>query len=127
MPPDLKHCGCSPAARRDAFTLIEMVVAVAVLMICVTGAVALTKWVVRCTDFNRKVTTATFLAQDKMECLMQLGYTAISSGSDSTQNVTRTWTVSAGTGYKEIVVTSSWNGMDGASRTVSVKSMLAEP
>lgn len=112
--------------RRDGFTLVEIVFAMAVLALGVLSAVGLMRWVVQGTDFNTSHSTATFLAQEKLEDLMYLGYAGAQGGSDTTQNMTRTWSV-AGSNPKTLTVSVAWKSLGGASQGVSMQSMVAEP
>ncbi len=57
------------------FTLIEILVAVTMLAVGLLGMAGLTVSVMRGNSLSSKVTTATTLAQDKMEDIKKLGYT----------------------------------------------------
>jgi prepilin-type N-terminal cleavage/methylation domain-containing protein len=110
---------------RRGFTLTEVMVAMTILVMGVAGMVSVLRLVVRGTDTNRMATLATFLAQDKQEALMIAGYDAMAAGSDSTNNVTRTWTVTLGAGYKSIAVTTSWTGIDKMSHSYTCTSIAS--
>lgn len=109
----------------NGFTLVEIVIALAILALGVTSAVGLMRWVVKGTDFNMKYATATFLAQDKIEEMVAATYTNVMSGSDSTQNMDRVWTVATVGNYKTLNVTVSWTGLDGMARTAVMNSILS--
>jgi len=61
--------------RRDSgFTLIEIVVAMLVLTIGLLGTATMAFYVIKENKSSRQISTATALAQDKMEKLRELGY-----------------------------------------------------
>ena len=123
MTPD---CKIRRLAKRG-FTLVEVVISMTILALGVLSTISLSRWVIQGTDFNRNTTKATLLAQDKLEDLRGTNYSQIASGSDVTQNMTRTWSYTAQAGYKEVSVTVSWTGLDQQQRSATLKSMVASP
>lgn len=77
---------------------------------------------------SKSTSTASVLAQDKLESLKMLGYSAIASGNDTRAlaNMTfnRTWTVTTSGNTKAVSVTVSWT--DRRPRSVTVPNVLAE-
>lgn len=116
---------CSRCSRRTAaFTLTEVVIAMAILAVGVMSVINLRRWVVRGTEFNIQHTTATFFAQDKIEELVAAPYDTVASGSDATQGMSRAWTVATVGNYKTVNITVSWNSFDGGARSTQLKTIL---
>ena len=61
----------------QGFTLLEVLIAGLVLSIGIMGTLFLVTSVMSNNRFNNRMTTATILAQDKMEEIQQLGYMGI--------------------------------------------------
>lgn len=60
--------------NEKGFTLLEILVAITLLSVSLLGMAGLTAAVVKGNDFSSRVTTASTLAQDKMENMTNLGY-----------------------------------------------------
>lgn len=60
--------------RDDGFTLVEAMIGVVILTIISLGLMSLTVSMMRGSAFSNKMTTATTLAQDKLEHVKRLGY-----------------------------------------------------
>ena len=97
------------------FTLVETLVAVVIFTVALLGIAGLTVVIIRGNTFSNMVTTATVLAQDKLEELRQTDYSALGSGSETTiRNAivyTRRWDVTANTpttSMTTIAVTITW-------------------
>jgi len=65
------------------FNLIEVLVAMVILSVGMLGTASLIAGIVRANQASRNVTTATTLAQDKMEEIVKSGYAGISSTNTS--------------------------------------------
>jgi prepilin-type N-terminal cleavage/methylation domain-containing protein len=66
--------------HRDAgFTLIEVMIGMVILTIVSLGLMSLTVSTIRGNDFSKKMTTATMLAQDKLEQVKRLGYSQVNT------------------------------------------------
>jgi type IV pilus modification protein PilV len=61
------------------FSLIEVLTAMVILSVGMLGTAALISGIIRGNQTSRNVTTATTLAQDKMEQIVKAGYSGISS------------------------------------------------
>jgi type IV pilus assembly protein PilV len=111
------------------FTLIEILIAISILTIALLGLASVTVMIIKSNTFSKTMTTATTLADDKMEQLKKTSYAALSSGTDTLESIyTRTWTVtqnSPATGMKTVVVTVQWN-WQGAARNVTMNSIIAQ-
>ena len=106
----------APVARGGrGFTLVELIVAVFLIGVGLMGLAALSTSVSRANHQSSSLTTASALAQDRLEAFRAEPYAAMASGGD-TRTVdglayTRTWTVTEDDpepGLKTIAVTVSW-------------------
>jgi len=107
------------------FTLVEVLIALFILSFVLLSLSATVISVMRATSQSKGMATATILAQDRMESLKNLKFSALASGSDSamTGNVTyhREWTVSDSDTIKTITVSVGWS--DPLSRKVSITTL----
>lgn len=71
-----------PLGNESGFTLFEILIAMAVLAIGSVGTTALTLSMVRGNVISNNITTATTLAQDKLEDIKRLGFVAAVSGTE---------------------------------------------
>jgi len=116
-------------ADSSGFTLIEVMIAILVIVVGLLGVAGVATTVINGNTLAKEMTTATTLAQDKIEDLKSTAYGSISSGSDTQQSIyTRTWTVTSDSpvaGMKTIAVSVAfpWKG---ATRTVTLKTMVAQ-
>jgi type IV pilus assembly protein PilV len=66
--------------NNNGFTLIEVLVAMVILSIGLLGTAALITGIINSNKLSNRITTATVLAQDKMEEIKRIGY---SSGNET--------------------------------------------
>lgn len=118
------------------FSLIEVLVAIVILSIGLLGMAALTAGIIKGNKLSNEMTTATTLAQDKMEDIRRLGYSG-TAASDTTvtenygsitgyaayKRITLTDVGNPGTNMKTITVTVFW---DSDGHSVQVKTILAQ-
>lgn len=97
-----------------------------ILALGILSGVGLMRWVVQGTAFNTQNTQATYYAQDKLEELAAGTYANAVSGSDSTQSMSRAWTVTTVGTYKTVEVSVKWTGVDNQTHSATMKSILSE-
>lgn len=119
------------------FTLVEVMVAIAILSIALLGLVSVTVMVIKSNSFSKEMTKATTLANDKMEDLKKSSYSGLVSGTDTKTDpstdtsrliYTKTWTVTQNSpivGTKTIDITVQWNSQ-GTSHNVTVRNIIAQ-
>lgn len=120
----------------NGFTLLEVLIAILVLTIGLMGMEALTVAIIKGNKQGNRMTTATTLAQDKMEAVRILGYSGMpSSDTDVTEGyntisnypfhkrVTSTYINNPDTGMKKVTVTVYW---DSDAHSVDFQTILAQ-
>ncbi len=72
--------------RNSGFTLIELMIAIAIISIGIFGVMSLILTVMKGNTLSNRVTTATTIAQDKMEDFKRMDYDNVidGSGTDTT-------------------------------------------
>ncbi|MBA7566411.1 hypothetical protein ES708_08102 [subsurface metagenome] len=116
-------------ANSSGFTLIEIMIALFILVVGLLGAAGVAITIINGNAFGKEITTATTLAQNKMEEMKGTAYSSIASGSDTQESIyTRTWTVTsdspvAGMRTIEVLVQFPWKG---TTHNVTLKTMVAE-
>jgi prepilin-type N-terminal cleavage/methylation domain-containing protein len=65
--------------RAEGFTLIEVMIGMVILTIVSLGLINLTVSTIRGNAFSKHMTTATILAQDKLEQVKRLGYSQVNT------------------------------------------------
>jgi len=113
--PDSRKTPPSRSTALGGFTLIEMMVAVLLIGVGLMGLAAMSTTVTRANVQSSALTTASALAQQRVEQLRTDPYAAIASGNDAltVDGVTynRSWNVSVNVpdqGLKTVDVTVSW-------------------
>lgn len=114
--------------NHKGFTLVEIMVAMAILTIALLSLASVTVMVIKGNSFSKTMTTATTLARDKLEQLKNTGYDSLAGGADTVGSIyTRTWTVTnnspaADMKTIEVVVQWSWQG---ALRNATLRTIVA--
>ena len=119
--------------RNDGFTLMEVLIATVIFAIISLGAVASMVSVMQGNAFSNKITTATTLAQTKLEEIKRLGYTNAdnAAGTEDYKTITnysaykRVTSVVPGpvSAMKTVTVTVYWKA---DKRSVPVQTILAQ-
>jgi len=63
----------------DGFTLLEILIAITILSVGLLGMASLTVGIINANKFSDEMTTATTLAQDKMEDIRRMSYPDVTS------------------------------------------------
>ena len=136
----MKRMRLSPIRWQKGFTLNEVLIAIALIVIGILGFSLNTAGVIQGNQVSGSVTTATNLAQQKLEELKaQTSFTNVTDTPDSNNPITatgggggigdrftRTWTIKdslLGSGLKEIAVTVRWTEY-GISRNVVLATLV---
>ncbi len=127
--------------RDNGFTLVEVLIAILILTIGLLGMASLTVGIIKGNKFSADLTTATVLAQDKMEDVRRLGYSDMPTvdGTDpeaygsiagyaNYRRDTETDVDSPATDMKTITVTVYWKDPDQTDHLpgVELKTILAQ-
>jgi type IV pilus assembly protein PilV len=122
------------------FTLIEIIIAVFVMVVALIGLIAVTVMIINANDLNRHRTTATTLANDKLEEIKNLSYNSIvdtagttdywkadSSPGTAGDFFSRTWKVTtvSPNDIKKVEVTVSWT-WGGNTHNVVLSTIIAK-
>ncbi|MBW2636881.1 MAG: prepilin-type N-terminal cleavage/methylation domain-containing protein [Deltaproteobacteria bacterium] len=109
------------------FTLIEIIIAIFILVVALMGLAGVASTVISGNSFSKQITTATTLAQEKIEELSNTNYQSLADGTDTQNSIyTRTWTITLTAPHvKTIVVEVQWNHY-GNSHDVTLKTMVTE-
>lgn len=114
--------------NHKGFTLVEIMVAMAILMIALLSLVSVTVMVIKGNSFSKTMTTAMTLARDSLEQLKNTGYNSLAGGTDTVGSIyTRTWTVtrdSPAVDMTTIEVVVQWN-WQGAVRNATLRTIVA--
>jgi type IV pilus assembly protein PilV len=122
--------------NNKGFTLIEVLVAMVILTVGLLGTAALIIGIINSNKLSNRISTATVLAQDKMEDIKRLGYSGMPTSDTTTtepynsitnyslyKRVTSTEVANPAAGMKTITVTVFW---DSDSHSVVLKTILAK-
>jgi len=118
------------------FTLIEVMIAIFILVAALLGVAGLTAGIINGNSHSDRLTTATVLAQEKMEDIRRLGYAGTAASDTTTtenyntisshplyRRVTFLDAASPGANMKTATVTVYW---DSDGKSVQLKTVLAK-
>ena len=116
--------------NNKGFTLIEVLIAMVILSIGLLGTAALITGIINGNKVSNRITTATVLAQDKMEEIKRIGYSSenepravlSSPYNNYEREVTGLDVESPAANMKTVTVTVYWE----SSKSVSLQTILAE-
>jgi type IV pilus modification protein PilV len=114
-----------PGKREQGFTMVEVLVAIALLLVGLLGVAQMQVMTMITNSTANQRTTAITLAQDKMEILRTQPYANIATPplSDTSGIYSRSWTVENNTPANDmtrVTVTVSWKG-----KQVQLQSIIA--
>jgi Tfp pilus assembly protein PilV len=114
---------------KAGFSLVETVVATMVLSVGVLCVVNLTRWSFQAMYETERATLATQLSQSKLdENRGKNLFDSLTSGRDTTNGITRTWTVTpVETALKQVVVVVQWTALPGHSRSITNVTYVRRP
>ncbi len=121
--------------RNSGFTLIELMIAIAIITIGIFGVMSLILTVIKGNTLSKRVTTATTIAQDKMEDFKRMDYDNVVNVSESnTDDYDIEYYLEAdvapdtpATDTKTITVDVYWDPPASSSaHTVEIKSIIAQ-
>lgn len=122
------------------FTFVELLIAIFLLVFIMISISNLTITSTKTRTLSKTITTATTLAQDKLEELKNTPYSSLAGagGTDyatgesalqTTQDgsfYTRTWTVTSGQRYMEIGVSVTWTWQTANDHSVTLNTRIAK-
>jgi type IV pilus assembly protein PilV len=138
MIPNLEKKAVVMHRQKDSgFTLLEVLIAIVILSVGLLGMASLTVGIINGNKFSKELTTATTLAQEKMEDIRRAGRTDYSSVVSETKaalpspddEYKREITVtndSPASGMKTMVVKVYWGGASKEDHHVELKTILAQ-
>ena len=122
--------------NNKGFTLIEVLIAMVILSIGLLGTAALITGIINGNKVSNRITTATVLAQDKMEDIKRHGFSGTPTSDITTtepynsitnyslyKRVTFTDVVNPAVGMKTVTVTVYW---DSDNSSIELKTILAQ-
>ena len=122
--------------NNSGFTLMEVLVAMLILTVGLLGMAALIAGIINSNKLSNRISTATVLAQDKMEEIKRIGYSGMPTSDTTTtedynsitnyslyKRVTFTEVANPDAGMKTVTVTVYW---DSDAHSVELKTILAQ-
>ena len=122
--------------NNSGFTLIEVLAAMLILSVGLLGIAALITGIISSNKLSNRISTATVIAQDKMEQIRMTGYSGMPVSDTTTtedynsitnyslyKRVTFTEVANPDAGMKKITVTVSW---DSDAHSVELKTIIAD-
>jgi prepilin-type N-terminal cleavage/methylation domain-containing protein len=121
---------------QDGFTLLEVLVAIVILTTGLLGTAGLTTGVIRGNHYSKNVTSATAVAQTKLETIKSGGYSyattanfpsdTVSMGGTTFTRATTIASSSPAANMKTVSVTVSWTESNNTGRSINLQTILAE-
>lgn len=126
------------SSKKDGFTLLEVLVSLTILAFGVLGVAGLTTGIIRGNYFSKNITTATIIAETRLEDIQRAGYvnatsTNFPAGPDTilmgNVNYSRATLItlsSPAPNMKTISVTVSWNSGHAGTQSLNVQTVMAQ-
>jgi len=126
--------------EEEGFTLLELLVALAILSVGLLGTAVLTTGIIRGNFFSKNITSATAVAQTTIEGAQRVGYTAVNTYVTDSSKVPPTVSMggvsfsqsasvtnnSPASNMKTISIMVSWNEANNAARSVTLQTILSQ-
>ncbi len=117
--------------EEDGFTLLELLVALAILSVGLLGTAVLTTGIIRGNFFSKNITSATAVAQTTIEGAQRVGYTAVNTYVTDSSKVPPTvpwgeFLFPNPSNMKTISIMVSWNEANNAARSVTLQTILSQ-
>ena len=129
------HC-LAAASSQGGFTLLEVLVAIVILTTGLLGTAGLTTGVIRGNHYSKNITSATAVAQTKLETIKSGGYSYATTANFPSDTVvmggttfSRAITIansSPAANMKTVSVTVTWTESNNTARSVNLQTILAE-
>jgi len=111
--------------RSRGFSLVEVMVALAILSISLAGLFGVSSWIAEASRHNTQHTEALNAASGRLEELRLLPYADLVSGQDMQSPYRRTWTVDNRGDAKVVTVTVTWSGPRQQARDIQLQTLVA--
>lgn len=109
------------------FTLIEVMMASAVVAVAMMSVMGLVAWLSRASSWSTHMLQAGTAAVSVIEDLNEADYSTVGSGSDVVDGFTRVWTSTVSNRVKFVDVTVTWDGLEGGDKRMDFRSILSDP
>ena len=121
----------SPRKGEKGFTLIEVLVAIVILSVGLLGMASLTVAIIKGNQLSNDLTTATTLAQDKMEQNRNTSYSSVSPETKAVlpspnDEYKREVEVTEANDMKTVTVTVYWGGASKEDHEVELKTIITD-
>jgi len=118
--------------NEGGFTLVEVMIAILLLLVGLLGVAGVAATIIQANAFSRQVTTATTLAEERMEALKNTPYASLAGGADTPAQFpgfSRTWQVIPDSPITDtstvlVIVSFTWKGQ---TRNVQLQTIFRRP